>query len=364
MTTARDEIVIDFEEGPLVERAKVFRDSPKSDAEVCAALGIPLKKGWDVSAARKLIRGVKDLTVEVRPITYRPFDNRLIFYHDSLVWRTVKKLMRHMLAGENLALIATRQTRDNWEVSATRSIIGHKALAAFDINTLFPLYRYPSGDNRPGLFADAEHWPAGRGGRRPNLSPKFVEECAGKLGLQFIPDGRGDLGKTFGPEDIFDYAYAVFHSPTYRSRYAEFLKIDFPRLPLTSSAALFRKLCALGSELAGFHLLEAPELADPKFRPRYPVEGSNLAEKPRYDEAARRVYVNAGQYFEPVPAEVWNFHVGGYQVAEKWLKDRAKANRTLSIDDLEHYAKTLASLRETVRLMAEVDKAIPSWPLQ
>lgn len=204
---------------------------------------------------------------------------------------------------------------------------------------------------------------------------------------------------TFGPEDVFNYIYAVFYSPTYRSRYAESLKGDFPRVPLTSDREFFRKLCEKGAELVALHLLESPKLEQPTAR--YPVKGSNLVEKgfPKYAAPGQpepgggrplkegRVYINrnaaapapsqrdagatdatgepdgggSGQYFEGVPPEVWDFHVGGYQVCEKWLKDRR--GRSLSYEDLEHYRRVVTALKETMRLMAEIDAAIPTWPI-
>ena len=176
------------------------------------------------------------------------------------------------------------------------------------------------------------------------------------------------------------YMYAVLHSPTYRSRYAEFLKIDFPRVPLTSDVKLFRSLCRLGAELATLHLLESPKLN--KSIARFPARGPNQVEKgfPKYfgpgDVApgmskpleAGRVYISKddpqsgknGQYFEGVPPEVWEFHIGGYQVCEKWLKDRR--GRELAYDDLEHYSRIVTAIRETIRLMAAIDAAIPRWP--
>lgn len=178
--------------------------------------------------------------------------------------------------------------------------------------------------------------------------------------------GHCDLSSTFGPEDIFNYIYAVFHSPTYRQRYAEFLKIDFPRVPMTSSPQLFRRLCILGEELVALHLLESPYLS--QLITRYPVVGDNIVEKgfPKfvaYEEGAPGyVYINESQYFEGVPKEVWEFHVGGYRVCEKWLKDRR--GRQLSFDDLMHYQKVVVALKETIRLMAEIDKAIPGWPIE
>jgi len=206
----------------------------------------------------------------------------------------------------------------------------------------------------------------------PNLAPEFVADFAEKLGLEFVSDGKGDLESTFGPEDILDYIYAVFHSPTYRERYAEFLKIDFPRVPLTSNLDLFRKLCALGEELVALHLLES--LALSHFITHYPITGDNLVERPRYFAPGERVpkteeplevgriYINKTQYLEGIPSEVWEFHVGGYQVCQKWLKDRK--GRKLTYDDITHYQKVVVALQETIRLMKEIDEAIPEWPIE
>lgn len=204
------------------------------------------------------------------------------------------------------------------------------------------------------------------GGRRPNLAPEFIRDFSERLGLAWVPDGKGDRAATFGPEDVFSYIYAIFHSPSYRERYADFLKSDFPRVPLTRDADLFRALCALGDRLVALHLLEATAAG----QPGYPVGGDNRVETLRYQEPdtasgrVGRVYINTEQYFDGVAPEVWAFHIGGYQVAEKWLKDRK--GRTLTYGDIEHYQQTIAALAETMALMAQVDEAVEErggWPL-
>ena len=178
--------------------------------------------------------------------------------------------------------------------------------------------------------------------------------------------GPGDLGTTFGPEDVFHYIYAVLHSPTYRARYAEFLKIDFPRIPLTSDVGLFRALCSLGAELVALHLLESPQVS--QFITRYPVVGDNTVAKgypkyapPKADEPGR-VAISKEQHFDGVPQEVWGFYVGGYQPAQKWLKDRR--GRKLTYDDLTHYQKMVVAMQRTLRVMEEIDEAIPAWPIE
>ncbi|KUK96870.1 MAG: type ISP restriction/modification enzyme [Methanothrix sp.] len=385
MTTARDRVVVDFETTPLIERAQIFRDSHLSDKDVCHQLNIPLKMGWNIANARKMIRQVTDLSACVKPVLYRPFDSRLIFYHDSLVWRTVKQVMNHMIAGENFGLCTNRQVNGEFHhILCSRNIISDctVSLATRERTYLFPLYLYPSpaeNSSRQKSLSSAD-WPPGKDGRVPNLSPEFVAEMEERLGLEFVTDGRGDRESTFGPEDVFDYIYAVFFSPSYRERYAEFLKIDFPRVPLTSDREMFLRLVKLGGELVALHLLESPLLG--KTVTRYPVVGDNRVEKgyPKYfapgeaepgskgsdgDGAvleAGRVYINKSQYFEGVPPQVWEFQVGGYQVCDKWLKDRR--GRQLSYDDLTAYQKMIVALKETIRLMEEVDSTVGEWPLE
>ncbi len=366
--TDRDALFFAWDQAQLTQRMQVFYSEGALEPAFIEKYHIQDSSSYDLLSRRtKTSFNPKN----IRSCLYRPFDLRLIYYASGLTSRPAWKVMRHMLGHENLALLSCRQQAQTGfrHVLCTRHIAECCAvsLKTREITSLLPLYIYPE----PGLTAEERaleqgkwHWPPGKDDRRPNLAPEFVEEFAKKLKLKFVTDGRGDLKKGFGPEDIFDYIYAVFHSPTYRSRYAEFLKIDFPRAPVTSSKPLFRKLVALGGKLVSLHLLETPELDDSEFRPHYPVEGDNAVEKPRYDEKQKRVYVNATQYFEPVEPETWEFQVGGYQVCQKWLKDRAKAGRTLSYDDLKHYAKTCAALRETIKLMADVDKAIPDWPIE
>ena len=171
---------------------------------------------------------------------------------------------------------------------------------------------------------------------------------------------RGPEGEVITPEDIFNYIYAIFHSPTYRSRYAEFLKTDFPRLPLTSDKVLFKAMSDRGAELVSLHLMESPKLSN--FVTKWTVSGSNIVEKVAYVDSTKRVYINKDQYFEGVPFDVWEFQVGGYQVCEKWLKDRK--GRKLSLEDIEHYQKIVVAIKETIRIMKEIDELITKWPIE
>jgi len=243
-----------------------------------------------------------------------------------------------------------------WDlVFCTRQICDHNLFYRGSSLNL-PLYLYPDGELPPSLFAFED-------GRVPNLSTRFVEALTGTLGVESVPEGRGNLRKTVGPEDIFHYAYAVFHAPTYRTRYAEFLKIDFPRLPLTSDLRLFRALAAKGAELVALHLLESPKVED--FLTDWPVKGDNVVERVQYTEKDKRVWINKTQYLGGVPRAVWEFHIGGYQVCHKWLKDRK--GRKLTYEDTQHYQKVVVALNETIRLMAEIDEVIAEhggWPMR
>jgi hypothetical protein len=302
-------------------------------------LNISQKNGWDIEKSRASIRKEVDLNQFIKPITYRPFNNRLIFYHDSLVHTTARKVMRHMLAGENLGLIVPKQTKEKWDVLVTNQIIGHKSLAAYDINSLFPLYIYPTtlGEIEMGVT------------RKPNISNEFLSKLEENFG--YIPT----------PEVIFHYIYAIFYSPRYRSHYAEFLKRDFPRVPITRDVNLFRQLGELGEQLVNSHLMKSPILSQTSSPFRENGGGCIIeAGHPKYEDG--KVVINKQlDSFTHVSKEIWNLEVGGYQVCEKWLEDRR--GRTLSQDDIEHYQKIVVALGQSIELMKQIDEAIPSWPI-
>jgi len=286
----------------------------------------------------------------VRPILYRPFDFRHIVYDKKVVTRSRYDVMRHMLAGNNRSLCVTRSTEiGSFEhVFSSAQIIGLHTVSLKEVNYIFPLYLHPSADELDALS-----------GHHPNMNPAFLKALAKKLKVQ--QEEPHGLPKGVTPEDILHFAYAVFYSPTYRTRYAEFLKIDFPRLPLTGNRDLFFRLAALGGELVGLHLMESPKLND--LITEFSEKGTHAVEKVQYTDNDKRVWINPTQYFAGVPAAVWNFHIGGYHVCEKWLKDRK--GRTLTYEDIQHYQKIVVALNETIRLMADIDKAIETqggWP--
>ena len=361
--TARDNLVVDFEAEPLVARAHTFRDSQESDEDLCRSLGISLKKGWDIDRARNAIQGDMDLEKFVKPLCYRPFDSRKIFYHSSLVWGMSYPTMRHMLSGNNLAMVVGRAGQvigqGVWDI-----LFCTRGLTEFNLfrrggHNLLPLYHEAENDDLLGAQDTL---------RRPNLAPDFLRSLAKSLG---VPQSSPyDLPEGVTPEEIFYYAYGLFHSPIYRIRYAEFLKVDYPRLPLPSRMDLFQTLARFGHELTALHLTEFSRIASATTA----LVGSGDFQVEKVSYADQTVWIDKAQTrgFRGVPEEVWNFKIGGYQVCEKWLKDRQakggknpRPGRVLTAEDIEHYQKIVVALSQTIRIMAEIDEVIEAhggWP--
>ena len=349
IVTTHDQFAISWtpaEAAAKVERllATASEDEARSQWRLCS------QNQWDYARAkRELADGAWRDRIE--PILYRPFDVRTTVFDGNVAVHRRERVMRHMLAGSNLALATTRATEiaGGWEhVFISRHLIQHHTVSLKEVNYLFPLYVYPKEFRR-----------------EPNLNPDFITTLSATLGLAFISDGTGDLDTTVGPEAVFHYVYAILHSPEYRRRYADFLKSDFPRIPLTNDHALFTKLAGLGKQLAALHLMETAGERPSAF----PVVGSNRMEKVRYapptDGLPGRVWINRDQYFEGVAPAAWTFAIGGYRPAEKWLKDRK--GRVLSFKDIVHYRTLCAALAETPDLMARIDETVAvhgGWPIR
>jgi predicted helicase len=261
-------------------------------------------------------------------ILYRPFDYRYTLYSpksNGLIQRPRPEIMKHMVK-DNLALLTCKKqtSYDFQHIFLSRNISDRcsVSLQTGEVGYIFPLYLYSEN-----------------GTKTPNLNEEIVSE----------------IEKTVGkvkPEEIFDYIYAVLHSPKYRKKYKEFLKIDFPRVPYPKNKKSFKKLVNIGTELRNLHLMESPKLN--KYITTYPEDGSDTVEKISYKDG--NVYINEKQYFGNVPAIAWNFYIGGYQPAQKWLKDRK--GRTLNNDDIEHYQKIIVVLTETEKVMKGIDQII------
>ncbi len=286
------------------------------------------------------IKAIENL---IQNISYRPFDEKLVYFDTKIIERAREKVMQHFLKGKNIGLIVGRQSTDDYwcNVQITNSIIDNRYHFSYKgISSMFPLYLYSETNAQQTIDQTNE--------RRPNLKIEIVNQIAEKLDLIFTCE-KEIIENTFAPIDILDYIYAVLHSPTYREKYKEFLKIDFPRVPYPKDKETFWQLVKLGGEIRQIHLLESSTVE--KYITQYPIDGTNEVSKPKYENC--KVYINETQYFDNVPEIAWNFFIGGYQPAQKWLKDRKE--RKLEFDDILHYQKIIVALSETDRLMKEID---------
>lgn len=361
--TERDRVSIQFSEAEIRRVVGDFKIGSVEELRRKYDLG-PDSRDWSIERAKADVQdhAKSQLTF---PIVYRPFDVRYTWYSGcgkGFIGTPASGLMHHMLHKQNLGLCCLRQARRGQidGFFAVQGLVCKDVVSPFDIGTIFPLYLYPNGKlPEADLFAH-------NNGRRPNLSAGFIKDFCEKLQVKFVPDGLGRPGeREVGPEFIFQYAYAVFHSPTYRQRYAEFLRADFPRLPITSNFELFRTLGGLGAELVGLH---ARGKGEPKGI-SFPVKDGNVIEEVRYQppqgKEPGRVWINPWQHFEGVPESAWTFPIGGYLPAQRWLKDRI--GRSLNFTEQEEYIRIIWALMETKRLMAEIDAAIEQhggWPLK
>ena len=282
---------------------------------------------------------------------YNPFDFRFIYYDPEIISRPARKVSQAIIAGVNYGLVVGRQASvigtEKYDLCFLVNKLVDTNLFRRGGNAVFPLYLYPESRE-----LEEEK-------RRPNLNPDIVTDIAGRMGLRFLPDHEhteaGQEGR-FTPLDLLDYIYAVLHAPSYREKYREFLKIDFPRVPYPKNAQHFFALAEKGSELRALHLLESPKLGS--LLTTYPENGTNSVDKTEWEgteepDGRGRVRINAAQYFESVPRRAWDFWIGGYQPARKWLKDRK--GRNLSFEDILHWQRVIVALTETARIMGEID---------
>jgi len=331
--THRDHFVVGFVKEEILQRLRVFTGN-LTDELVKEGLKLKDTRDWKLREAReKAKRG--DSENKIYSYAYRPFDDRKICYELCLIDRGCDRwdLMKNFLF-ENLAVVTSRKYPPTKNFGAIASNhIGDIHFTA-DQSYFFPLYLY-AYEPEKRLFDNEVH----KADRIPNFTSEF---------LQTIKDS---LGSQPSPEEILHYIYAVLYSPTYRKRYEEFLKIDFPSVPLPSNVKLFKKLSNLGKELVDLHLLKAPGLDETEIG--FPKGGSNTVGKICYDEGSQRVFINKEQYFEGMSREVWDYRIGAYQVMQKYLKDRK--TRKLSLDEINHYMKVAKTIRLTIELQEKID---------
>ncbi len=327
IVTARDALTIDEDKDRLWQRVQDFAQLEPEAARLKYKLGKDVQD-WQVGSAQEDVR--KNLEFEkIVPIAYRPFDTRWTLYTGTsrgFHCRPRSEVMRHMLQ-DNLAFVCPKTKKEQTGALVVSGISGHKAYDAYDINTIFPLYRYL--ENNP-------------------LNQEREINFERKLHTKLLKRAKHPKHGTPDELAVFDYIYAVLHCPAYRSAYAEFLKYDFPRIPWPSSPDEFWRLREQGSQLRQLHLMQPAAIGNTP----YPLlgEGDNAIDGPKLQ--GNQIWINKTQYFDQVPDGVWEFYIGGYQPAQKWLKDRK--GQELNFSQLKHYQSILKILARTAEIMQEI----------
>jgi len=373
IATARDGFTIQF---TFKEIKDIVNDFVKIDIEE-ARKKYNLRedvRDWKVILAKEdAIKNISNNS-NFSKILYRPYDFRFTFYTGKTKGFHCMprgEIMKHFISKDNIGYIFPRQCKGESGYChgfVSKTIID---VAAGDAHSgsgtnFFPLYLYLETNAQQTIEQNSPPLEGLGVVRTPNLNTEIVNQIAEKLDLTFTNE-KETTENTFAPIDILDYIYAVLHSPTYRETYKEFLKIDFPRVPYPTDKNKFWQLVKLGGDLRQIHLLESPIVEH--FITSYPIHGTNEVDKPHFqnsppvegcqpqdDGVVGRVFINNTQYFDNVPEVAWNFYIGGYQPAQKWLKDRKF--RKLEFDDILHYQKIIVALTETDRLMKEIDKVL------
>jgi len=360
MKTERDGLVLQFNPHAVNE---IVNDLKNSEVEEFRSRHKLSKDGrdWKLSWAKEDIVQNHSQLIKIH---YRPFDFRYTQYTGKSKGFQAyprKEITDHFVNHKNLGLIHLRQNNVNEEfVSLITNVMTEKGSLVCGNYFISPLYLYPESSDQKSTVNDQQN-------RVPNLDEEIIDRIATSINHAFLPDENlvcdleAGLDGTFSPLDILDYIYAVLHSPEYREKYKEFLKIDFPRVPYPKNAEQFWKLVELGGQIRELHLLESSLLE--KRITGYPEDGDNIITRkitktnPGYEphsDTHGKVWINDEQYFDNVPLVAWEFYIGGYQPAQKWLKDRK--GRELSFEDILHYQKMIVALTETNRLMKEIDK--------
>ena len=318
----RDDFAISFDKEVAESRLNDFSDHSLSDETIRDKYGLRDGSDWNVSLARTLLDGTE------KPVRclYRPFDFRFMLYGDYSFDRPRKPLNLNMMH-ENVALVVNKQNRDTLSVFISSLPLGqHKIADPYDGSYCMPLWIYEGASDLMG------------NDRKVNFSEVILMKI------------EASLGASVSPQDLFDYIYAVLHSNSYRYTYKEFLKTDFPRIPYPKNTEQFISLAGKGAELRKLHIMEG--VASWPNAVTFPVAGDNMINKLSYTDG--KVSINATQFFGGVSELAWNFFIGGYQPAQKWLKDRK--GRTLDYQDILHYGHIIYALQETDRIMKEIDE--------
>jgi len=331
--------VVGFTREEVEQKMLIFTSDLPEDT-VKEALNLKDTTDWKVNVARNKVKKI-NWRDYIGQYAYRPFDVRFICYLTDLIDRDRLSLMQNFFE-ENLGLVTTRQLSSeefsHALVSADITDMCFVSNKGKESGYVFPLYLYTSSNSssdKNEMFGGSKDVVT----KTPNIKPELFDRLS------------QSYGKSLTPEQLFYYIYAVLHSNIYRAKYAEFLKIDFPKIPFTSDYEIFNSMAEFGKKLTELHLLSSSELSNPisKFR----GQGSSVVEKVRYDPEERRVYINNDNYFDNVEQEVFNYQIGAYQVCDKWLKDRK--GRTLSLSETIQYSKIVTAISKTIQLQTQID---------
>lgn len=334
MVTARDKLTIHHTKASLKQTVERFKSLEESQAR--DEFNLPKDvRDWTIQRAQKDLANHPNASKHVTEVLYRPFDKRFTYYTGKsrgFICMPRPAITNQMISNQNIGLITTRQVKagELTQVLITNRPIEAGITRGGGISTLFPLYTI--SENEKGIF-DLE------GEKTSNISEGFQSEI------------KRSIGQEAKPEEMLYYIYAILHSPLYRKRYEPQLKHDFPSIPLPANRANFNSLAGTGKKLAQLHLMEA-EINDQQV-PQFPAKGTNVVEKPSYDSQAQTVRINRQQVFQPVSKKTWEFTIGGYQPAQKWLQERK--GRKLVHKDIEHYRYICGAITETQELMKEAD---------
>lgn len=383
IVTTHDEFAISWDAREARRKVEALL-ATRNEAEARELFQLCTQNQWNYQRAKLELADGK-WKRKIVPVLYRPFDTRVTVYDSNVAVHRRERVTSHFLAGKNIGITCTRATeiQGGFEhVFCAKQLTQHHTVSLKEVNYLFPLWLYTGAPHRTDLHDDdlISQLP----GRSANLNPAFASTLCAAMGLDAAAWQPEKSAAPLNAEKVFHYLYAVLHSPEYRQRYAGFLRIDFPRIPVPGSRALFDGLAALGSQLVQWHLLEHPTavaitattapkgVSVPAFfggdRKLLKVaeKGRELADpQATADGPAGKVCINATSGFSGVRQAVWRHSIGGYQVLHKWLDDRRKAERSLSDEDIAHWRRVNAALEATQALVAQVDQVIAKhggWP--
>ena len=337
LKTDRDSLFIDFSERVLEVRITKLLSADLPE-EFKSKYKVKDSGSYKITTA---IKGKVFSSNKISNLLYRPFDIRSIYYDPELISRPAFKVMEHMLSGDNVCLILPRQIPVSEACGAFVStcLSGHKSFSAYNINTIFPLYLYSDAlDERAALE------------RNHNFNHNIVREIDKLLGFSMAEEGC-DKTAHYSPLDLFDYIYAFLHCPIYQEKYRAQLEIDFPKIPYPYNQENFWQYAEKGKQLRLLHTL-VHEDGDVSTLASFPEAGDNritrkIAKKDLelYDDRFVRVWINETQYFDQIPKTSWDMYIGGFQPAQKWLKDRVEEK--LDYEDILTYRKIIEALDKT-----------------